>query len=89
TERNGYRLPAFHRFDLSATLNPRKNAHRKWKGQWVFSIYNVYNHQNPFTIYTRTRQDEDGNILGDGSEKEARLIYLFPILPSVTYNFKF
>ncbi len=89
TERNGYRLPAFHRLDLSATLNPRKNAHRKWKGQWVFSIYNVYNHQNPFTIYTRTRQDKDGNILGDGSEKEARLIYLFPILPSVTYNFKF
>lgn len=89
TERNGYRLPAFHRFDLSVTLNPRKNASRKWKGQWVFSVYNVYNRQNPFTIYTRTKQDEDGNILGDGTEKEARLIYLFPVLPSVTYNFKF
>ncbi|MEO5599738.1 MAG: TonB-dependent receptor [Cyclobacteriaceae bacterium] len=89
SERNGYRLPAFHRMDLSATLNPRKNISRKWKGQWVFSVYNVYNRQNPFTIYTRTKQDEDGNILGDGSEKEARLIYLFPILPSVTYNFKF
>ena len=89
TERNGYRLPAFHRLDLSVTLSPRKNAHRKWKGQWVFSVYNVYNRQNPFTIYTRSKQDEDGNILGDGTEKEARLIYLFPILPSVTYNFKF
>lgn len=89
TERNGYRLPAFHRLDLSVTLNPRKNADRKWKGQWVFSIYNVYNRQNPFTIYTRSTQDEDGNIIGDGSEKEARMIYLFPILPSVTYNFKF
>lgn len=89
TERNGYRLPAFHRLDLSATLNPRKNANRKWKGQWVFSVYNLYNRQNPFTIYTRSKQDEDGNIIGDGSEKEARLIYLFPILPSVTYNFKF
>lgn len=89
TERNGYRLPAFHRLDLSATLNPRKNANRKWKGQWVFSLYNVYNRQNPFTIYTRSKQDDDGNVIGDGSEKEARLIYLFPILPSVTYNFKF
>lgn len=89
TERNGYRLPAFHRLDLSATLNPRKNANRKWKAQWVFSVYNVYNRQNPFTIYTRSKEDEDGNIIGDGSEKEARLIYLFPILPSVTYNFKF
>ena len=89
SERNGYLLPAFHRLDLSVTLNPRKNAHRDWKGQWVFSLYNVYNQKNPFTIYTRSRQDEDGNIIGDGSEKEARLIYLFPILPSVTYNFKF
>jgi hypothetical protein len=89
TERNGYRLPDFHRLDLSATLNPRKNATRKWKGQWVFSVYNAYNRQNPFTIYTRTMQDEDGNVIGDGTKKEARLIYLFPILPSVTYNFKF
>jgi hypothetical protein len=89
TERNGYRLPAFHRLDLSVTLNPRKNISRKWQGQWVFSVYNAYNRQNPFTIYTRTKQDEDGNVIGDGSQKEARLIYLFPILPSVTYNFKF
>lgn len=89
TERNAYRLPAFHRLDLSATLNPRRNAGRRWKGQWVFSIYNVYNRKNPFTIYTRVKQDKDGNILGDGSEKEARLIYLFPVLPSVTYNLKF
>lgn len=89
TERNGYLLPDFHRLDLSATLNPRKNASRAWKGQWVFSLYNAYNQKNPFTIYTRTRQDKDGNIIGDGTEKEARLIYLFPILPSVTYNFKF
>lgn len=89
SERNGYLLPSFHRLDLSVTLNPRRNAGRNWKGQWVFSIYNVYNQKNPFTIYTRSKQDEDGNIIGDGSEKEARLIYLFPILPSVTYNFKF
>lgn len=89
TERNSYKLPAFHRLDFSATLTPKKNMNRRWKGEWVFSIYNVYNRQNAFTIYTRTKQDEDGNIIGDGTEKEARLIYLFPILPSVTYNFKF
>jgi hypothetical protein len=90
TSRNGYLLPDFHRLDLSATLDPKpKRADKKWKSQWVFSIYNVYNRKNPFTIYTRTKQDEDGNIIGNGTEKEARLIYLFPILPSVTYNFKF
>lgn len=89
TERNGYRMPAFHRMDISVTLNPRKNLNRNFKGQWVFAIYNVYNRQNPFTIYTRTAKDSDGNVIGDGSQKEARMIYLFPILPSVTYNFKF
>ncbi|HZI23571.1 MAG TPA: TonB-dependent receptor, partial [Chryseolinea sp.] len=89
SERNGYRLPAFHRLDLSATYTPRKNENRKWKGQWVFSIYNAYNRQNPFTIYTRVTKNEDGDTIGDGYTKEARMIYLFPILPSVTYNFKF
>lgn len=89
TERNGYRLPDFHHLDLSATFNPRKNADRKWKGQWIFSIYNVYSRKNAFSIYTRTKQDDDGNIIGDGTQKEIRMIYLFPFLPSVTYNFKF
>jgi hypothetical protein len=89
TERNGYRLPAFHRMDLSVTFNPNVNPNRRWKGQWVLSIYNVYNRANPFTVYTRTKQDSEGNILGDGTEKEARMIYMFPILPFVTYNFKF
>lgn len=89
TGRNAYRLPDFHRLDLSATLSPRKNLKRKWKSEYVFSVYNVYNRQNPFTIYTRVLQDKKGNIIGDGTQKEARLIYLFPILPSFTYNFKF
>ena len=44
---------------------------------------------NPFTVYTRTKQDSEGNIIGDGTEKEARMIYMFPILPFITYNFKF
>lgn len=89
TERNGYRLPAYHRLDLSATYNPRPKAGRKWRGQWVFSVYNAYNRANPFTIYTRTTKNDDGDIVGDGYTKEARMIYLFPILPSITYNFKF
>ena len=89
TERNGYRLPDFHHLDISATFNPKGNEKRKWKGQWIFSIYNVYSRKNAFTIYTRTKQDDEGNIIGDGTEKEIRMIYLFPFMPSVTYNFKF
>jgi TonB dependent receptor/CarboxypepD_reg-like domain/TonB-dependent Receptor Plug Domain len=90
TERNGYRLPAYHRLDLSATWNKKpKHPERRWRSQYVLSIYNVYNRHNPFTLYTRVKQDEDGNVIGDGTQKEARLIYLFPIFPSLTWNFKF
>jgi hypothetical protein len=90
TQRNGYRLPAYHRLDLSATLNKTpRHPESRWRSQLVFSIYNVYNRHNPFTIYTRVQQDKDGNVIGDGTQKEARLIYLFPIYPSVTWNFKF
>lgn len=89
SQRNGYRLPAYHRADISATLNPQNHKNRRWQGQWVFSLYNMYSRKNPFSMYTRLLQDSDGNVIGDGTVKEARLIYLFPVLPSVTYNFKF
>ncbi|HZY80548.1 MAG TPA: carboxypeptidase-like regulatory domain-containing protein [Cyclobacteriaceae bacterium] len=90
SERNGYRLPAYHRLDLSATWNKKpRHPEKRWRGQYVFSIYNVYNRHNPFTLYTRVAQDKDGNVIGDGTQKEARMIYLFPIFPSFTYNFKF
>ena len=89
TERNGYKLPDFNRLDLSATLYPQKNKDRNYKTSWVFSLYNAYSQKNPFTIYTRVTEDDDGNVVGDGTEKEARLIYLFPILPSVTFNIEF
>lgn len=87
-ERNGYRMPDFHRMDLSLTLTPLKNKNRKWQSSWVFAIYNVYNRKNPFTIYTRLLQDDDGNVI-DPNVKEARMVYLFPVMPSVTYNFHF
>jgi hypothetical protein len=89
SERNGYRLPDFHRLDLSATYSPKKNEQRRWQNSFVVGVYNAYNQQNPFTIYTRTKQDEEGNIIGDGTEKEARLVYLFGALPYFTWNFKF
>jgi len=88
SERNGYRLPDYHRLDVSAILQPRANKNRRWKSEWVFSVYNVYNRKNPFSIYTRVRQNENEVIL-DPTAKEARLVYLFSILPSVTYNVRF
>jgi hypothetical protein len=88
TERNGFRLPDFHHLDFSATFHPKRSERRRFKSEWVFSVYNVYSRQNAFSIYTRTIQDDEGNVI-DPNRKEIRMIYLFPILPSVTYNFKF
>ena len=86
TERNGYALPAFHRLDVSATLIPRKNEGRRIQTSWVFSIYNAYNRRNAFTIYTRTKETDEGQVT---NEREAVQVSLFPILPSITYNIKF
>jgi hypothetical protein len=82
---NQYRMPDYHRMDFSATLMPRESKKRKWKSEWVFSIYNVYSRQNPYFIYF----NQTGNPLQGTLEVEARQVSLFPIIPSVTYNFKF
>ncbi len=85
SERNGYLLPAFHRLDFSAVLTPLKNKQRHMQTKWVFAIYNAYNRQNPFTIFAR---DKEVNNVSMG-DKEFVMIYLFPIVPSVTFNMSF
>ncbi|MCF1420896.1 TonB-dependent receptor [Mangrovimonas futianensis] len=81
SNRNEDRLPSYHRLDLSATLTPRKNAGRKWKSEWVFGIYNVYNRRNAASIsFSQNRQT---------GMNEATRISIFGAIPSVSYNFKF
>jgi hypothetical protein len=82
---NQYRMPAYHRMDFSATYTPKSSVKRKFKSEWVFSAYNFYSRQNPYFIYyTQTGSPLQGNL-----EIEARQVSLFPIIPAVTYNFKF
>lgn len=82
---NEYRLPSYHRLDFSAINTPKKNQGRKWKTEWVFSIYNVYSRQNPYFIYF----DQEGTPLDGTLKVQAKQVSLFPIIPSVTWNFKF
>jgi outer membrane receptor protein involved in Fe transport len=82
---NEYRLPAYHRMDLSAILTPKKNEGRKWKSEWVFSIYNAYSRQNPYFVYF----DQNGSPLNGTLTIQAKQVSLFPIIPAVTWNFKF
>lgn len=79
--RNDQRLPNYHRIDFSATLTPKKNRNRKLQGEWVFSIYNLYNRKNAASINFRRNQDTNSN--------EAVRTSIFGIVPAVTYNFKF
>ena len=80
-ERNGERLPSYHRLDLSATFNPSKGKNKKIESYWNFGIYNVYNRQNAYSISFRENSDT--------GENEAVRLSLFGIIPSITYNFKF
>ncbi|HEX8545365.1 MAG TPA: TonB-dependent receptor [Cytophagaceae bacterium] len=82
-ERNNYRLPAYHRLDLSATYKKKYKKERRFQSEWVFSLYNAYGRRNPFTIYFQQNKD-------NRQQTEAiRLSILGVPLPSVTYNFKF
>ena len=82
---NTYRLPAYHRLDLSATLTPKKKAGQKWEQNWVFSIYNVYSRLNPYFIYF----DQEGSAYSGELSIQPKQVSLFPIIPAVTWNFKF
>jgi hypothetical protein len=81
---NQYRLESYHRIDLSATYTPTPKKNRKVKSYWVFGIYNLYSRLNPYFIYF----DQSGNPYDGTLEVEARQVSLFPILPSITWNFR-
>lgn len=76
---NDFRLPAYHRLDVSFTYLQKQTD--KFESSWNFSIYNLYNRANPYFIY----------FVPDIEAQKVRafMVYLFPILPSVAWNFKF
>jgi hypothetical protein len=80
TERNGYRMPAYHRLDVGATWNIKKTE--RFESSLNFSCYNVYGRENAYSI--TFRQDPD-----DASKTQALQTTLFRWVPSVTYNIKF
>lgn len=82
---NEYRLPSYHRFDFAAIMTPKKNLRRKWKSEWVFSVYNLYNRKNPYFVYF----DQTGSPYNGTLEIQAKQVSLFPVIPAVTWNVKF
>ncbi|MFA5818065.1 MAG: TonB-dependent receptor [Bacteroidales bacterium] len=80
TERNGYRMPEYHRLDIGATWQRKKTE--KFESSWSFSLYNAYGRKNAFSI--TFREDPD-----DPLKTQAVQTTLFRWIPSFTYNFKF
>lgn len=75
--RNNYRMPAYHRLDLGVNLHKET---RYGSRTWSFGLYNAYSRQNPFFLYFSN--DREGN-------QRLTQVALFPLIPSVMYNFRF
>jgi len=80
TERDGYRMPAYNRLDLSATKQLKKHKH--YSSELVYSLYNAYGRENPYIITFQ----QDPN---DANKTQAVQYSLFRWVPSISYNFKF
>lgn len=96
--RNSTRMAPYHRLDISVTWYDKayKIKHdeltgeeiqvkRKFRSNWSFSVYNVYNRANPFFVYV----DNDGDFLNGDFKITVKQVTLFPIIPSLTWNFEF
>ena len=79
--RNSSRLPSYHRLDFSINYNPNPDSEKRFKGEWVFGVYNAYNRRNAANITFRENRMSGTN--------EAVRLAIFGIVPSVSYNFKF
>lgn len=79
--RNQNNLPLYHHLDISGTYTPKPKKQRNWQGEWVFSIYNIYNRQNASSIVFSQNIETGKN--------EAKKLSIFGAVPSFTYNFKF
>ncbi len=82
--RNSQRLEPYHRMDVSLTFTPRPDSKKDFKSNWVFSIYNAYNRKNTFFVYT----DYESNLQAGTATIKAYKVSIFPIIPSITWNFK-
>ncbi|OIQ28968.1 MAG: collagen-binding protein [Bacteroidetes bacterium MedPE-SWsnd-G2] len=79
--RNSSRMPSYHRLDLSANYVPNPQSTKRWKSEWVFGIYNIYNRKNAASISFSENRMTGVN--------EALRLSIFGIVPSISYNFKF
>lgn len=84
-ERNKFRLPNYHRLDLAVTWKGKEKPGKKFGGEWIFSVYNVYFRKNPLLIVISPPVSDSKN----PDKLVAHRLTLLGLIPSITYNFKF
>ena len=87
SDRNRYRLPAYHRLDLSISLDESLRIKKKWKGSWTFSVLNVYGRKNAYSVFY---SQDDPDITNNYRRYNLYKLYILgKPLPTLTYNFTF
>ena len=79
-ERNNDRVRDYHRLDFSWTINNPSMKHARWEGSWVFTVYNLYGRQNPYSVFFKSTKN--------GLRAYELSVFASPFV-SMTYNFKF
>lgn len=82
--RNSERLADYHRLDLSLTYSPKPDEVKRFKSTWTLSVYNLYNRKNTLFLDTDFEINNDAGYI----RTEASKFAIFPIIPSITWNFK-
>jgi hypothetical protein len=80
-DRNQYRIPDYHRLDLSLAILGNPDKKKKWEGSWNISVYNVYGRKNPYSVFFKQ--------VPGAPPKAYQLAVVGVPLPSVSYDFKF
>lgn len=83
-QRNNYRMPSYHRMDVGFNFHKQKKHGIR---TWNLSIYNAYGRQNPFFLYFENSTEAEYN--ATGKSRKLTQLSLFPIIPSISYSYKF
>lgn len=87
SDRNKYRLPDYHRLDLSITLGESLRVKKKWKGSFTFSVINIYGRKNAYTVFYQRR---NSNTFNSNSDYNLYKLYIMGRpFPTLTYNIAF
>ena len=87
SDRNKYRLPDYHRLDVSITYDKSLKLKKSWKGSWTFSVVNLYGRKNAYSVFYKK---EDHMVANEYRQYDTYMLYIIGIpFPTLTYNFTF